>query len=406
MFDVDFARSGFPALETPWALLDNAGGSACARPVIDRVAEHLARRPVQLGASYPLSQEAAEAVAEGRRAAALLLGAEPDEVVFGASSTVLAARLAGALRPVWSEGDAVVVTDLDHESNVGPWRALEAGGIEVREWRLRTETATLELEDLEPLLDERTRLVAFTHCANVVGTLHDVPAITARIRAAGALSCVDGVAAAPHRRTDVKALGADFYFASLYKLFGPHLGVLYGRRELLREARGSNHFFVGADALPSKHEPGNPPYEQVAGVVGIVDYLTALDRHHGGAGPAEEALPRAFEHIARREAELAVPLLELLAAHPEVELVGSPDPDPATRVPTIAFHVRGRRSSELPPLLERDRVAVRFGHFYAYRAIERLGLLERDGVVRASLLHYNTDEEVERLVASLERALG
>jgi len=405
--DLEFVRARFPGLETPWALLDNAGGSVPARAVIDRVADYMARSCVQHGASYALSREAAERVAEGRRAAATLLGADPGEVVLGHSSTALVDLLARALRPAWEAGDEVVVTNLDHEANVGPWRALEAGGIVVKEWRFDRDSLELELRDLEPLLTERTRLVAFTHCSNVVGTIHDAAAICARIRAARALSCVDGVAFAPHRRVDVRALGADFYFASLYKVYGPHQGALYGRRELLRAARAPNHFFVPADAVPTKLEPGNATHELAAGLPGIVEHLTELDRHHGGPAdaPVGERLGRAFERVAAHEAALAAPLLAWLDAAPGVRLLGRSDPDPARRAPTIAFTVDGADSRAVVDGLDAHRVAARYGHFYAYRAVRDLGLLDRNGVVRVSLVHYNAPAEVERLLAALDATL-
>jgi selenocysteine lyase/cysteine desulfurase len=220
MLDAASTRAQFPALDTDWALLDNAGGTVPARQVIARVAEYMARWPVQHGASYPLSVEAVERVAAGRAAAARLVGADADEVALGPSATVLLRRLAEALSPLWAAGDEVVVTDLDHEANIGPWRALAAQGIVVREWGLSRASAALELADLEPLLNARTRLVAFTHCANVVGTIHDARAIVARVHAAGALACVDGVAYAPHRRVDVRALGADVYAVSLTRSSG------------------------------------------------------------------------------------------------------------------------------------------------------------------------------------------
>lgn len=399
--DLDFVRSFFPALETPWVLLDNAGGAATARQVIERVTEHMTRRPVQLGASYDLSVEAQAAVDGGRAAVAKLLGADPDEVVLGASTTTLMARLARALRPLWDEGDEVVVTDLDHEANGGPWRRLEETGIVVREWKLREETARLEVEDLEPLLGPRTRLVAFTQTANVVGDIHDAKAAVERIHAAGALACVDGVAYAAHRRVDVRALDADFYSVALYKVFGPHLGALFGKRDLLREARGQNHFFYAEDAVPGKFEPGNAPYELVAGSAGIVAYLEELARHHGGA-----TLDDAYARIAAHEEELARPLLAWLAEHPRITIHGSPRPDADVRVPTVAFSVQGLTSGEVVAALGRHHVAARYGHFYAPRAMDRFGLPREQGVVRVSLVHYNSPEEVGRLVAALDEELG
>ncbi len=389
-------RAEFPALNSPWALMDNAGGSAPCRGVIDRLRDYLERLPFQLGASYPLSREAEEAVAGGRRAAERLFGAEPGELVLGASSTALVKQLAASLRPTWEEGDQVIVTNVDHEANIGPWRQLEATGIEVRTWGCRAGEHELRLEDLQALLTPKTRLVAFTHCSNIVGSILDVPAIAGIVREAGALSCVDGVAFAPHRRVDFKALGADFYFASLYKVYGPHVGAMVGRREHLLAAQGTNHFFVAADALPNKFEPGNVNYEATASLVGIVEYLEKI---------GEGNLERGFERIAAREQELVTPLLSFLASHPRVRLIGDPRADSTARVPTISFTVEGRRSSEITELLDQRSIAARYGHFYAYHLIEHLGLLENDGVVRVSLLHYNTEEEVARLISALEEIL-
>lgn len=406
--DLDFVRAQFPALDQPIALFDNAGGSAVARQVVRRVADHMERRPVQLGASYALSSEAGQAVAAGRRAAEALVGAGAGQVVLGHSTTSNIALLARALSAAWSAGDEVIVSDLEHESNRGPWHRLRERGIIVREWRLRTETARLHLEDLEPLFGKRTRLVAFTHTANVVGEIHDVATICRLVREAGALSMVDGVAFAPHRSIDVEALGCDFYAVSLYKTFGPHLGLLFGRTEALLVARNQNHFFVGEDQLPNKLEPGNVPYELCAGLVGILDYLEALDRHHGGPTQAttRERVRRAFDRITAAEVELLAPLLAFLAEDPRVRLIGSAEGGAADRVPTVAFTLRdGRPAGAVIPALDALGLGVRFGHFYAHRAIERLGLLERGGIVRASLAHYNSPGEVQRLIEGLDASI-
>jgi cysteine desulfurase family protein (TIGR01976 family) len=403
MLDLDFVRDQFPALRNPLALMDNAGGSAPCRQVIERMCSHMERLPVQLGASYSLSVEAREAVEAGRRVAQELVGAEPGELILGASSTVLIQQLASSLRCGWREGDEVIVTNLDHEANVGPWRKLESTGITVREWRVCEETLSLRLEDLEALLNERTRLVAFTHCSNVVGSIVDVASIAARVSAAGALSCVDGVAFAPHRRVDVKALGVDFYCASLYKVYGPHLGLMYGRKQLLLASKSPNHEFIPETSVPTKLEPGNVSYEAAASLVGIHEYLQALSAHHGISQPSN--LDACFALIAEHEQRLVEPLLAFLHEHPRVRIVGAPSADRELRVPTVSFTVDGLQSSELPPLLDERSLAVRFGHFYAYRLIKDLGLLERDGVVRISLVHYNSPEEVERLLRALDELL-
>jgi cysteine desulfurase family protein (TIGR01976 family) len=406
MLDLEFVRAAFPALDTPWALFDNAGGSVPAKHVIDRVATYMSRHAVQLGASYELSVAASAAVHAGRETAARLFNAEIDEVVLGPSTTALMGRLATALAPNWRKGDEVIVTNLDHEANIGAWRRLAERGIVIREWRFRPETMRLEIEDLDALLNERTKLVAFTHCANVVGTIHDVAAITQRVKAAGALSCVDGVAYAPHRRVDVKVLGVDFYIASLYKVFGPHVGILYGRREALLAGRGVNHAFVDENDVPYKYEPGGVVHEVAAGVAGIGDYLDAVDRHHGGDTSDAPGIrtARAFKLFEAAEAELVAPLMSFLQSAPRVRIVGSESADANVRVATVAFTVEGKHASELPEALDQQNVAIRFGHFYARRAIEAAGLLDQGGVVRASILHYNTPDEVSRLIEALDAA--
>jgi len=404
-FDVAFARSHFPALETPWALLDNAGGSVPPQQVVRRITEHLQRRPVQLGATYDLSREAGESVAAGRRAAATLLGAEPNEVVLGPSATVLLGFLARALRPLWRKEDEVVVTNLDHESNVGPWRGLERTGIEVKEWRFRKDTMRLHVEDLEPLLSDRTRLVAFTHCSNLVGTVHDVESVVSLCREKDVLTCVDGIAYAPHRSIDVAELDVDFYAVSLYKVFGPHVGALFGRAELWEKARGCSHFFV--EQTPAKFEPGNPQYELVAGLSGILEYFDAIDRQHFALVEDDRRaqVERCFELMGDHERVLLRPLLEVLRDRPGVHLLGQEDADSDTRVPIVSFHVEDRDSSEIPPLLDERRLGTRFGHFYAIRSVRELGLEEKNGVVRISLAHYNEPREIERLVEALDEIL-
>ena len=403
VLDVELCRAQFSALRPPpsepppaWAYMDNAGGSLAPVQTSDAIARYLRTRHVQLGASYDLSVASGADVDAGRAAAAALVGADPDEVVLGPSSTMNVFVLAQALLPTWPAGAAVVVTDLDHEANVGAWRRLEARGVEVREWRMDPETAELRVEDLDPLLDDgRVRLVCFTHCSNVVGTIHDVAHITRRCHAAGAQVCVDGVAFAPHRRVDVRGLGVDWYLVSLYKVYGPHLGLLYGRRERLLEARSQNHFFYGEDAIPHKLMPGNVSHELAAGLVGIPAYLQTV------AGSIDEA----FALFTAHEARIVAPLLEDLSARPDVRLIGRSDPDPDHRVPTVAFAVRGMHASSIPAALDQRKLAIRWGDFYAARAIDRLGLREAGGVVRISLVHYNRADEVERLLEALDLVL-
>ena len=407
MLDLAHVRAQFPALRDDWALFDNAGGSVPLASVIAGVAGHMARWPVQLGATYWHSVEAGAAVAAGQQAMARLIGAEADEVVLASSSTMNVRTLAAATRGWFGPGDEIVVSDLEHESNSGAWRALAATGATVRMWEFDRDLQELTRAGLDAVLTERTRVVAFTHCSNIVGTVHDAAAFIRRIHDAGALACVDGVALAPHRRVDVRALDADFYFFSLYKVFGPHMGLLYGRRDLLQRARNQNHFFIGEDDVPYKLEPGGVNHELTASLPAIEEYLLALDAHHGGAmsDPVDTRLARTFARIAAHEAALAAPVLAFLSAHPRVRLLGLADADPARRVPTIAFTVHGRHAAEIPPFCDRENIAIRHGHFYAHHAATALGLHAQGGVVRISMAHYNTADEVARLLAVLERVL-
>lgn len=402
---MDFARSQFPALAGDWVLLDNAGGSQTLRGVADRVRDYLLSTNVQLGATYDVSRRAGERVQEGVRAAAALVGADPDEIVLGSSSTQLTSNLARAMEPLLQPGDEVVVTNADHEANISPWLRLEARGVAVKVWRLNEASSTLDLNDLEALMTPRTRLVAFTQATNILGTIHPVAEITRFIHERGALVVVDGVAYAPHRLVDVHGWDVDFYVLSLYKVFGPHIGLLYGKREHLAGLGNINHLFLAPDAIPYKLQPGNLNYELTYGVPAIVEYLEELGRRAGGEGGTRELIATAFEAIARHESETVAPLLELLAKADGVRLLGNPDPAPEGRVATVSFVVEGRKSSEIPAELDRHRIGVRYGDFHARRLIQDLGLAERNGVVRISLAHYNTAQEISHLTDRLSPIL-
>lgn len=407
--DLEFVRAFFPGLRGPWTLFDNAGGSVMTNAAAAGIVEYIERFGVQLGASYDLSQQAERRVQRGHATIAELLGATPEETVIGSSTTVNLATLARALAPRLQAGDEVIVTDLDHESNIGPWRALTQQGAVIRTWAVDRERATLDIAGLQPLLSPRTRIVAFTHCANVVGEILDVPAIVRHIRAnrPDTWIIVDGVAHAPHRMVDVKALDVDAYAVSLYKIYGPHLGALYVRRELLEQAKGQNHFFVPEDALPQKLQPGGVAHELAAGLPGIGAYLDGVAEHHGlRAETRREGWARAFELFTAHEERLVAPLIEYLVAHPRCRLIGPATSDGTLRAPTVAFVVDGLPASAVVPPLDQRHVAVRWGHFYAKRAIDALGLAKADGIVRVSMVHYNTMAEVERLIRALDDTLG
>ena len=405
--DVDFVRGQFPGLDD-WALFENAGGTLVPKAVIDRVRAYMTETQVQPGAAFPASALAAERHAEAQRLMAEMINAAPDEVIIGPSTTMNVYMLAQALRPWFSPGDEIIVTNLDHEANIGAWRRLAEFGVEIKEWRMNSVTAELEAEELERLLGDRTRLVCFTQCSNITGAIHDVAALVRLVHDAGALACVDAVAYAPHRSVDVKALDVDFYAVSLYKLYGPHLGLMYGKREHLVRAHGQNHFFFGQGDNPIKLNPGGVNHELTAGLPGMIDYFDAVHRHHfpGANAPLRERLGQVFDLVAAHEEALAGRFVEFLTAKPGVRLVGRATGDRERRAPIFSFVVKGGDSELIPAHMNRHKVAIRAGDFYARRCIDALGLAAQNGVVRASMVHYNTLAEVDRLIRHLDAALS
>ncbi|NGP53326.1 aminotransferase class V-fold PLP-dependent enzyme [Thioalkalivibrio sp. XN8] len=399
--DVDWVRGHFPALDSDWALMDNAGGAATLAAVADRTAEYLRRWPVQLGASYGPSAAAGERQAEARAALAGLFslggGAAlpPEQVAMGASTTSLLSRLARSLQPTLAPGDEIIVSDADHEANIGPWLRLQQQGLVIRWWRVRPDTMRLHAEDLDHLLTERTRLVCCTHASNLLGSVVDLGPVVARARAVGARCCIDGVAYAPHRALTLAEWGVDWYAFSLYKVFGPHCALLGCSAEGAALLANLNHEWMTAPSPATRLEPGAWPYELAWGAAAVPAYLDALAAQHGRP---------AFEVISAHEHALVGRVLEWLATRPEVRIIGAAEAGPE-RLPTVSF-VSSRRAPEaIVHRVDEARIGIRHGHFYAPRLVEALGLERNTGVVRISLAHYNTPAEIERLLAALEAAL-
>ncbi len=401
--DLNFVQKNFPALGHGQVYLDNAGGSQVARQVADRLTEYLFTANVQLGASYAASATAGKMVDEGRRALMTLMNAaRPEEIVMGATTTQLFDQLSRALVQTWQPGDEVIVTNFDHEANIGPWRKLAAQGIVTREWKMPQGASLPDLDDLAALITDKTRLVAVTHTSNIYGTINPIRQIADLVHAAGALLCVDGVAYAPHRAVDVQALGADFYGFSIYKTYGPHFATLYGRYDHLLAAGNINHRFFTAAKVPQKLEPGNASYELAYSCIGVVDYLEALANAHGINSTGRAAVEAAFALIAAHEQVLSQRLLDYLASRPDVTIIGDPSADMDRRVPTISFVVDGLSSASLVEAVDPTGIGIRFGDFYSRELVDSLGLPNADGVIRVSAVHYNTVEEMDALIARLE----
>lgn len=403
--DIDYVRSQFPALATDFAFMDNAGGSMVLQRVADRVRDYLLTSSVQLGASYGGSVEAGAKVIQARYAVAELINAgHPDEVVMGGSTTHLLQILARALAPSIAVGDEIIVTNCDHEANIGPWvRLCETSGATLRVWEVNRESGELELDDLQPLLSDRTRLLSMTHASNILGTVNPIEEIARRVHAVGAELCVDAVAYAPHRLVDVQASGADYYVYSFYKTFGPHFAVLWGRRDALLALPSLNHYFIDETVLPYKLQPGNLNYELAYGCVGIGEYLKDIGARLGVEGTPREQMQAAFDAFETQENLVAERLLSFLRQRPDVRIIGRATVE--GRVPTISFIVDGVQSAAIVKQVDNHRIGIRFGDFYARRLIEFLGLDKLGGVVRVSLAHYNTLEEVDRLTDALAQAI-
>jgi cysteine desulfurase family protein (TIGR01976 family) len=405
--NLDAIRAEFPALNDDCVYLDNAGGSQVLRRVADRVRDYLLTSSVQLGASYAQSQDAGAKVLAARRSVAELINAaHDDEVVMGGSTTLLMFQLTQAILPGIVAGDEIIVTNSDHEANIGAWMRLKAAGAIVKMWEINQETLALELADLDRLLSPRVKWVAMTYASNVLGTINPVAEVAKRVHGVGARLCVDAVAYAPHRLVDVQASGADVLVFSFYKVFGPHYAVLWGRRALLLSLPSLNHYFIGPEVIPYKLQPGNVNYELSYGCMGISEYLISIGEQLGSSGTVRQKMQTAFDAFAVHEDVLAERLLAYLRSKKTVRIVGHATAAPGSRVPTISFTVAGQMSEAIVRRVDSYRIGIRFGDFYAKRLIEALGLNTQGGVVRVSIAHYNTFDEIDRLIRHLDEVIN
>ena len=403
--DRDRIRSQFPALGGDTVFLENAGGSQVPAVVADGIRDYMLSSYVQLEAGYPLSRHCTELVATAHDFVRLLMNGGDGEVILGSSTSALLQMLAGCYSTALTPGSEIVVAQTGHEANVGPWKKLERFGFPLRWWEMDPATCTCPLERLEALLNDRTALVAFPHVSNLLGDIVDVRAITELVHAAGARVVVDGVAYAPHRAMDVAAWDVDWYAYSTYKVYGPHMAALWGRRDAIAELTGPNHFFVPDDELPYKFEVGGASHEGCAGLLGLRDYLAFLADLEDSQEFDRSAIELAFATMTACELPLQARLIEYLLSREDVRIIGPNHSDPS-RVPTISFVHSSKSSAEITAVVDRSDIGIRHGHMYAYHLCEALGLDPEDGVVRVSPVHYNTMDEVERLIEVLETAMG
>jgi cysteine desulfurase family protein (TIGR01976 family) len=407
-FDVDGLRARFPALALtsagePMAFFDGPGGTQVPDTVIEAVVRYYRESNANNGGDFETSRRSDAIVAEAHAALADLLGADADEVKLGANMTTLTLHASRSITATMTPGDEIVVTRLDHEANIGPWRLAAADrGLAIREVDVRVEDGTLDLDSLDTVLGPRTRLVAFGWASNALGTVNPVAELVRRSHGAGALTYVDAVHAAPHLPLDVRAVDADFVACSAYKFFGPHIGVLYGRRDVL-------------DRLPSykikpahdRYETGTGNFEGQAGTLAAVEYIADIGRRYRDAGDDRRAAVLAgMTAIRGHEMDLYRRLVDGLDALPGTRVWGVTDRSRFNeRTPTAAVTFDGVTPHEVSRTLGERGIATWHGDFYATSLIERLGLAEAGGVLRIGLTHYNTVAEVDRLLDALEQIL-
>ena len=402
--DIYFVREQFPAFSQQTlqdqAFFENAGGSYACQQVINRLHRFYVERKVQPYSSYDASRLGGEEMDEAQVRLAGILGVETDEVSFGPSTTQNTYVLANAFADWLFDGDAIVVTNQDHEANTGPWRRLADKGIKVLEWQLNKDTGHLDINDLQKLLENGVKLVCFPHCSNVVGEINDVSKIVDLIHSFGAFVCVDGVSYAPHGLPNVGKIGADIYLFSSYKTYGPHQGIMVIRRTLGEKLPNQGHYF-NAKYLSKRFTPAGPDHAQIAACAGIADYIDALHQHHGGPSSASPTERGEFVHDLMRahETEIMPPLLEWATSKNSVRLLGPVDAE--LRAPTVALDIK-QSPKDVAAKLARKGIMAGSGDFYAVRALEAHGIDTSKGVLRLSYVHYTNRAEIEKLVDALD----
>jgi cysteine desulfurase family protein (TIGR01976 family) len=417
-FPVDEVRRRFPAIERAGRFLffDNAAGAQIPHSVLDAVTDHLVARNVQRGGPYRHSREVDASIARSRESVASFVNARSaSEIAFGLNATSFIRAISLAVGQTLDSRPEIIVSDLDHEANVATWLALERAGAKIVWWHARVgkDGARLHPEDLDSLLTERTRLVACTIASNATGTIVDAASVAKRAHAVGAEVFLDAVHYAPHGPIDVQALDCDYLVCSGYKVFAPHMGFAWCRREAIGRLPTFREDFI-PDVMPDKLEAGTYVYENVAGMHAAIEYLEDLGRAFQQPAPdgaravtsRQEVIRTAMGRIAAYERALSAKLLDEMESVPGVAVHGVTDRDRLhDRVPTLCFTVEGHAASDIAEGLAAREVGVRSGHMYSPRLMARMGLLP-GGVVRASLVHYNTVTEIATFAAALRDVIG
>jgi cysteine desulfurase family protein (TIGR01976 family) len=405
--DLTWIRSQFPALSqtingNPAVFLDGPGGTQVPQRVIDAIADYLSRNNANTGGAYSTSRNTDHMIAEARRAMADFLNCDADEIVFGANMTSLTYAMSRSLGRDLGPGDEIVLTLLDHDANFSPWKALEEKGVVIRTVAFNEEDCTLDMGDLAAKIGDRTRLVAVGYASNAVGTINNVAGIVRLARQAGALSYIDAVHYAPHGAIDVCALDCDFLACSTYKFYGPHMGVLFGKREHLKRLHPYK-VRPNTDNIPNRWEWGTLNHECIAGIKACIDYWEELGRRaHPAATSRRAAILAAHEAIHQHERRMMEKMITGLLAIPRLKLYGITDPRRFDdRCATFVVRIEGHTPLELATKLGERGFFTWDGNYYALNLTEQLDVDRLGGFLRIGLVHYNTMDEVERLLAAL-----
>ena len=410
--DNTWLRQQFPSLSLeyngcPAIYFDGPGGTQVPKRVIDAVSEYLTRSNANTGGMFATSQQTDESIAGARRAMADFLGCDTNEIVFGPNMTNLTFAISRSIGRELRRGDQIVVTQLDHSANISPWQALEELGVEIRFVDIHEQDCTLDMDDLARKINPRTRLVAVGYASNAVGTINDIVEVVRLGHAVQAMVFVDAVHYAPHGLLDVRTVGCDFLACSTYKFFGPHMGVLYGRREHLDRLRPYKVRPL-ADESPIRYEMGTLNHEGLAGVTACVDYIEDLGRRLSPtATNRRSAIIAAFHGIRDYERSLMTRLIEGLLAIPHLKVYGITDPSCfERRCPTVSFRMDGHSPQELATKLAQRGIFVWHGNCFALNLTERLGIERSGGFLRVGVMHYNNMAEVEKFLSVLQETVA
>ena len=406
--DIDYVRSQFPAFKDPlskdWSFFENAGGSYVPQNVIDRLTEFMTSTKVQPYAEYPMSKIAGDNMDKATELFAKMINAKSNEILIGGSTSVNLYVLSMALKKFIKQGDEVIVTNQDHEANISPWRRLKEHGANIIEWQFNLDNHELEISKLEELITSKTKIIAVTHCSNIVGSINNLKKISKIAHKNNIIVIGDGVSYAPHGFPNVKDLDVDFYTFSLYKTYGPHLALLYGKEEILKDLPNQNHEFLDGK-YPYTINPGGPNHEELVSLIGIHEYFLNIYNHHFKNKKISliEKINKINTLITDHEKSIANPILKYVDERNDLKLIGKNKINNKDRAPTISFTSKIKTSAEISKILVDNKIATRNDNFYAWRCLKSLGIDINDGVVRISVVHYNSDKDTNKLINALER---